>query len=273
MFPAIGYAVREENRHLLNDPALDGAEITFECADDPLRTERYLGAHDFRYVSLHALKLSVASSEPPAAGYLEALKAVAQENGAAAVSDHLAFTRDGNDGVEVGHFVLPPLTPAARDAVCRNVEVVQRHFPGVPFFLENIAYFFRLRGTMPEGEFLAQILERTGCGLLLDVANVYTNARNHGYDAGEFIRRVMPAARRVQIHLAGGYEDEQAGLYIDSHSEPVPAEVWDLYCLALGLGRSKVEAVFIERDENHPDEGEWRRELRQARRLAEEAEG
>jgi hypothetical protein len=271
--PHLGYALREENRYILDEPALDAVEITFERADDPLRVERYAGERDFDYVSIHALKLSPGSADPPAERYLAALKAVAQENGAASVSDHLGFTRDDDDGVEMGHFAPVPFTHAALDAVCRNLEVIQRYFSPLHFYLETIAYLFRLPGTMNEAEFLRRLLRRSGSGWLLDVTNVYANATNFGFDAHEFVAEVMPEAQRVQMHLAGGVVDEKSGLYIDSHSHPVPEPVWDLYRHALQLGGEKVEAVFIERDQNFPDETGWREEVRTARRIAEEEIG
>jgi uncharacterized protein (UPF0276 family) len=273
MLPAIGYALREENRPVVEDePAINAVEVTFERADMPLRVERYVGDRDFDYVSVHALKLSVASPDAPARAYLDALKAICDENGAASVSDHLGFTRSGNRGIEMGHFAPPPYTQAALDATCRNIDVILRHFRGLPFFLENIAYSFKVPGTMTEADFLVRVLEKTGCGWLLDVTNVYANALNHGYDAHEFVRRVMPAAWRVEMHLAGGFVSEETGEYVDSHSEPIPREVWDLYRHSLRLGRGKVDAVFIERDQNFPDEAGWRDEIRLARRIAEEVE-
>jgi uncharacterized protein len=272
MLPAIGYAIREQNRRILDEPALNAAEITFERADDPLRVERYIGDHEFNYVSVHALKLSVASPEAPRRQYLDALKAIAEENGAASVSDHLGFTRDRNGGIELGHFAPPPYTEAALDATCRNLEIIQSHFGRLPFFLENVAYLMRFPGTMTEAEFLCRAIERTGCGWLLDVTNVHANAHNHGYDAHDFIRAVMPFAPRVEMHLAGGFIDDDTGEYIDSHSEPVPPEVWDLYRFALIEGRGKVDAVFIERDQNFPDEAGWRAEVREVRRIAEAVE-
>ena len=233
------------------------------CADDPLRVDRYVGdERDFDYVSVHALKLSPASPEPPAREYLDALRAIAEENGAASVSDHLGFTRDGDRGVEMGHFAPPPLTPAALDATCRNVEMIQRYFGPLHFYLENIAYLFKFQGTLTEAEFLVKLLERTGCGWLLDVTNVYANSINHGYDARAFIAEVLTVAPRVQMHLAGGYFDDRTGLYYDTHSEPIPDEVWDLYRYALSLAHGKVDAVFIERDQNFPSEADWRREVR-----------
>jgi len=270
MLPAIGYALWEENRPLLGDPVFTGVEITFERVDDPLRLGRALGDLAPGYVSVHALQLSLASPEPPAHDYLAALREIARENVASAVSDHLGFTRDGEGGVGLGHFALPPLTPAALDATCRNVAAIQDFFRGLPFFVENIAYLFRFRGAMSEAEFLARVLASTGCGWLLDVTNLYANARNHGYDARAFLQQVMPAASRVQMHLSGGEDDEASGMYLDSHSRPVPEDVWDLYRLALRLGRGKVEAVFIERDQDFPGAAGWLAEARRARRVAEE---
>jgi uncharacterized protein len=272
MPPAIGYGIRRENRPFLDDPAINATEITLEHADDPLRVDNFLGRLAFDYVSVHALELSVASPEPPPRAYLDTLKAVARENGAAAISDHLGFTRDGPGGVGMGHFAPPAYTLDALDATCRNIDRIQKEFGDLPFYLENIAYLFRFKGTMSEAEFLTKVLRKTGCGWLLDVTNVYANAHNHGYDAYEFIRQVMPAARRVQMHLAGGLLDEETGVYLDSHSEPIPDEVWDLYRHALVLGRGKVDAVFLERDDNFPDEAGWRGEARTARRIADEVE-
>lgn len=266
--PAIGYALWEENRSLLGDPLLTGGEITFERVDDPLRLGRYLGDLDLAYVSIHALNLSPASPEPPTRTYLDALWGLAEENGAKAISDHLGFTRDGDGGVEIGHFAPPPFTSAALDATCRNLDLIQSYFRDLPFYVENIASLFQFHGTMSEAEFLTRVLQRTGCGWLLDVTNLYANARNHGYDASALLRQVMPTAPRLQIHLSGGHFDAGVGLYMDSHSRPVPDEVWGLYREAMELGRGKVDAVFIERDQNFPDEAGWRAEFRRTHGIA-----
>lgn len=270
MLPAIGYAIREQNRYVLDDPAINAVEITFERSDDPLRVDRYVGDEDFDYVSVHALKLSPGSIDVPARQYLDALKSIAIENGAASISDHLGFTRDTRDGVELGHFAPVPLTREALDIVCRNLDYIQAQLAPLHFFLENIAYLFRLEGTLTEAEFLRQLLRRTGCGWLLDVTNVYANATNFDFDAHEFITEIMPAASRVQVHLAGGYFDEKVNMYIDSHSHPIPAAVWDLYRHALAVADDKTEAVFVERDQNFPDESGWRAEIGKVRSIAED---
>lgn len=266
--PQFGLAVREENRLVLDDPRITAAEITFERANDPLRVSPYLDRRSLDYVSVHSLKLSVASPDRPRADYLDALSEIVQENDAQAVSDHLGFTRNGNDGAEIGHFALPPLTPAALDATCRNVDHVQRRFDGIPFFLENIAYLFRFEGTTSEAEFLKSILSRTGCGWLLDVTNVYANAVNFGFDASEFLEEVIPAATRLQIHLSGGFWSDRQQRYVDSHSDPIPEPVWSLYESAMEWGRGRIEAVFIERDQNFPGTEGWIHEIERARALA-----
>ena len=269
MLPAIGYALREENRGILDDPAIDGVELTFERADDPLRIERYVGELNLPYVSVHALKLSPGSSDPPAKHYLEAIKSIAIENGATSISDHLGFTRGSDAGVEMGHFAPLPLTQQALDTASGNIDLICKYFAPRHFYIENIAYLFQLEGALCEADFLARLLARTGCGWLLDVTNVYANATNFGFDPYEFVDQVMPAARRVQMHLAGGFFDEKAGMYIDSHSHPLPDPVWDLYAHALRAAGKKVEAVFVERDQNYPDDTEWRREIRRVRSIAE----
>jgi len=270
MVPATGYALREQNRYILDDPAINAVEITFERADDPLRVDRYIGDVEFDHVSVHALKLSVASPDAPRKEYLSALKSIAGENGATTVSDHLGFTRNGNDGVEMGHFAPPPFTMAALDCTCRNIDAIQSYMGDLRFYVENIAYLFRFEGTMPESEFIARMLERTGCGWLLDVTNVYANALNFGFDAYEFIDRVMPAAQTVQMHLAGGFFDDKLNKYIDSHSAPIPDDVWLLYRHALRQARGKVDAVFVERDQDFPEETGWRDEIGMVRHIAEE---
>lgn len=273
MIPVTGYALREQNRYVFDDPAINAVEVTFERADDPLRVARYIGDDvDFDHVSLHALKLSPGSPDPPGQQYLTALKAIAEENGATSISDHLGFTRDGHNGVEMGHFAPVPMTEEALDVTSRNVETIMNYFDPIQFYLENIAYLFRLEGTMREADFISQLLDRTGTGWLLDVTNVYVNAKNFDFDGYEFIEQVMEHAPSVQMHLAGGFFDEKLGMHMDTHSHPIPEDVFDLYRFSLEKGYGKVTAVFVERDQNFPDENGWRSEIGRVRRIAEEVD-
>src|SRR4051812_37623745 len=121
MLPAVGYALRKQNRSLVGEPAWTGAEIEFMRASDPLRLAPYLTGLSFDYVSVHSLELSVASPEPAALAHVDALLEVALENGAAAISDHLAFTRGG--GLGVGQVASVPCSVEALDCVCRNIDL------------------------------------------------------------------------------------------------------------------------------------------------------
>jgi uncharacterized protein len=265
MKPATGYAMREENRSLVGEPAWTGVEIDFLRANHPLRLKPYLDGLAFDYVSVHTLELSVSSPEPPQSNLLDALRAVAEENGASAITDHLGFTHGRRGGRAIGLATAPPWSEAALDATCRNIEYIQTQIAPFDFFVENLAHLFCFPGTMTEADFVCRLLDRTGCGLLLDVTNVYANVHNHGVDGWAFIEQVVPAARRLQIHLAGGVVNPNNGLYVDSHTEPIDEPVWDLLRLALRLGRGKIDAVFIERDGNFPDEEGGRAEIRRVR--------
>jgi uncharacterized protein (UPF0276 family) len=272
MTPPIGYALRDENRPFTDDPNWSAVEIDFQRANHPLRVAPYLSGTSFGYVSVHALELSVSSPDPPVDRFLDELIEVARENGALAITDHLGFTHGQRGGAGAGHVMTAPLDETSLDATCRNIDLIQHRFAPFIFYLENLAHFFVLRGTMREATFFTRLLKRTGCGLLLDVTNAYANQRNYGVSAAEFIREVVAAAPRIQMHLAGGFYDPARRRYFDSHSEPIPEEVWDLYRVALSEGRGKVDAVFIERDWNFPDANGWHSELVRARAIFEEVE-
>lgn len=269
MTPATGYALRDANRPYTDDWAWNAVEIDFQQANHPLRTGPFLEGLSFNYVSVHALELSVSSPDPPETRYLDALVEVAHENGAVAITDHLGFNHGRRGGAGAGHVMTPPLTRAALDTTCRNIEFIQRRFEPFGFYVENLAHFFLLAGEMDEAAFFDRLLRRTGCGLLLDITNAYANQVNFGADARDFIAAALPGAARVQMHLAGGFFHEERGRYIDSHSEPIPEAVWELYRLALEIAGDKVDAVFIERDWNFPAEAGWRNEVHKARAIAE----
>jgi uncharacterized protein (UPF0276 family) len=273
MLPAIGYALREQNRYILDDPSINAVEVTFERADDPLRVARYIGDEiDFDHVSVHALKLSPGSPDRPALHYLSALKAICEENGATSVSDHLGFTRDADGGVEMGHFAPVPMTAEALDTCSRNLEFCNEYFRPLDFYIENIAYLFRLEGTLKEADFISRMLDRTGVGLLLDVTNVYVNAENFKFSARDFIAQVVEHAPKVQMHLAGGIYDERLKMHLDTHSEPIPEGVFELYRYALEQGHGKVSSVFVERDQNYPGEEGWRGEIGRVKQIAVDVE-
>lgn len=195
-------------------------------------------------LSVHCLGLSVGTPSRPDREYLRRLRRLLERCGADTVSDHLAFVRSGRR--HIGHLAPLPWTREAVDVVCRNVAFLQQTL-GAQVLLENIAYVCPMPGEMDEAAFITRVVERSGCALLLDVANLYANARNHGLDPHAFLDGLpLPAVR--QLHLAGGH---QAGpVYVDSHAWPVADPVWDLYRTV--LARCQPRDVVIERDDNLP---------------------
>ena len=128
-----------------------------------------------------------------------------------------------------------------------NIAEVQERIE-TPLILENITYAFECPGAeLEEADFLAELVDRTGCGLFLDVTNLHINAVNHRFDPFAFLDR-LPLDRVVQLHFVGGHREGE--FLVDSHSAPAPPEVWAL--LDLVLARAPVKGVILERDENLP---------------------
>jgi uncharacterized protein len=143
-------------------------------------------------------------------------------------SDHLSFVRvsDGDGHDENAALALPfPYDEEMLDLVVDRVDLVQGKVP-LPFLIENnVAFVEAPEQEMSEPQFLNRLHERTGCGLLLDLHNLYANARNHRFDALDFLDDLNLRAV-VEIHIAGG--SELGGMWTDSHAGPVAEPVWDL---------------------------------------------
>ena len=209
----------------------------------------------------HGLNLSLGSAEGLNSGYLRQLKGVVDRVEPPWWSEHIAFTQAG--GVEIGHLSPVPFSREGLDALCANIHVA-RETIARPLILENITYTMRLPGDeTAEGEFLAELLERSGCGLLLDVTNLYTNAKNHDYDPGRFLDQ-LPPDRVVQLHYVGG--EWREGMLTDNHSHPTPEPVWEL--MAEVFRRFPVKGAILERDDNLPEFDKLLAEVSRCRILA-----
>ena len=175
-------------------------------------------------VVLHGVSLAIGSVDPIPERYLAGLEALVRRVEPALVSDHLCW---GTHRGQYLHDLLPlPYTEEALAHVTSRVQQVQERL-GRQLLLENPSSYVAFKdSTMPEWAFLAELSRRSGCGLLLDVNNVYVSARNFGFDPGEYLRGI-PADRVGYFHLAG-HTDKGAYL-LDSHDHAVPAAVWDLY--------------------------------------------
>jgi len=194
----------------------------------------------------HGLRLSIGSPRLDR-DYLNSIKRVSDASGSPYYSDHLAVTRAS--GVEIGHLSPLWFTEEALEIVKRNVLEVQEVLQK-PLILENISYAFEIPdATMAETEFLGRLVEQTGCGLLLDLANLHTNATNHDFNPVSWLE-TLPLDAIVQLHIAGGYWHE--GVLIDGHCEPVERGTWDLFeTLAT---RVSIKACILEHDDRFPED-------------------
>jgi len=214
---------------LANHPPVDWFEIISENFMDSGGRPRYiLDQIAERYpVVMHGVSLSIGSTDALNLDYLGKLRRLADAVKAHWVSDHLCWT--GVAGRNT-HDLLPiPLNEATLAHVAGRVRAVQ-DFLERPLVLENPSTYVGFAdSTMTEWEFLSRLTEATGCGLLLDVNNVYVSSVNHDFDPTEYIRNI-PQQRVVQFHLAG---HTHCGTHvIDTHDGQVIDPVWELYRLA-----------------------------------------
>jgi uncharacterized protein (UPF0276 family) len=179
-------------------------------------------------VSLHGVGLSLGSADPLDALHMEKLKSLVGRIEPGLVSEHLSWGSFG--GVHLNDLIPLPYT---EEALSHFVDRIQRaqEFIGRRILIENpSSYLEYTHSTLPESEFLVEVARRSGCGILLDVNNVYVSCRNHGWDAVAYLQGV-PAGLVEEIHLAGHTLNQFEGgeILIDTHNRPVCDEVWQLY--------------------------------------------
>lgn len=210
----------------------------------------------------HFLEHSVGSHGPLDEAYCREGAELVRLTGAPFFGDHLCMTQAA--GLELGQLTPLPFTRATALRCAERARRIQ-DIAGVPLVLENIFRMFTFPGELTEVEFINLVLEKSGCGMLLDLANLFINSQNHGYDAYAFIDS-LPAERIVQVHLAGS--EKRGDLWLDTHSQTVNKhpEVWDL--LDHLASRAPIKAVLLERDQNFPEDfGEITDDLDRARSI------
>ena len=224
-----------------NPDAFDYLSITpdlFWIDHGPKRTERYEELEswietldwvaDRRPILSHNIGLSIGSATSLDTAYLRQIARFHTRYNFAWHSDHLSFAQvrgDSGNDYHPGLAVPIPYDEDMLELVANRVSLIKEELP-IPFLLENSVYFTDFpEQELTEVEFLNRLTEHSGCGLLLDLHNLYTNARNHGFDAFTFIDQ-LNLSSVIEIHIAGG--DEFAGMYTDSHAGPCPEPVFDL---------------------------------------------
>jgi uncharacterized protein len=233
--PAAGlwFEVHPENYMVAGGPRLAMLEV--------LRCERPL--------SLHGVGLSLAADADPDPAHLAGLKRLADRFEPFVVSEHLAWS--AWRGTYHPDLLPFPRTRAALDRIARNIDIAQEAL-GRSILIENPSLYLPLAGhELSEPEFLRELVRRTGCGLLVDVNNVFVSGANLGFDPEGYLNS-LPAETVGEIHLAGHAPDPALGraLLIDTHGAPIASEVWRLYETL--IARIGPRPTLIERDENIP---------------------
>ena len=203
-------------------------------------------AEHYRFLT-HGLTLSVGGLDPFDGAYMAELRRFVERSKSPFHSDHLCFSGAGG---RMLHELLPlPLTRASAIHVAARIREAQ-DLLGVPLAIENITrYFVPGERSMDEADYLAEVLERSGAKLLLDVNNVWVNAANDGFDALDFLRR-LPLSRVVQLHVAGHDRSDEHGLVIDTHGADMIDPVLELCSWV--IARTGPLPVVLERDHRIP---------------------
>jgi uncharacterized protein len=267
-FPKLGVGIgfREQFRAdvFLHQAEIDFLEITadhyLDARPNKLEELKLLKEH-FALVP-HSLEMSIGSAEGIDADYLEKVAELVEFVKPAWFSDHICFTK--SNGVKIGHLAPVPYTNEALKIFVRNISQIKNRVK-TPFILENITYMMRFPSSeMSESKFITKLLQETDCGLLLDVTNLYINARNHVYDWRKFLDE-LPMERVVQLHFVGLHKHQN--LLIDAHADRTQSEIWEVFREV--CARSNVKGACLERDENFPPFQEILHELETARELLE----
>ena len=212
-------------------------------------------------ISLHGVGLSIGGPGRLDADHLARLRALVDRYQPESFSEHLAWS---SHGAEYLNDLLPlPYTPETLNIVCDHIDEVQEAL-GRRMLLENPAtYVLFEQSTLTETDFLTRIARRTGCGLLLDINNVFVSTTNHRTDARAYLAD-FPLAEVGEIHLGGHAEEElpSGPLLIDDHGSPVADPVWVLY--AETVARAGALPTLIEWDNDVPPFAELLAEARRA---------
>jgi uncharacterized protein (UPF0276 family) len=200
-------------------------------------------------IALHGVGLSLGSADGLDTQHLMRLKRLADWLAPALVSEHLSWSIAG--GVYLNHLLPLPYTEETLEIVCRHVEEVQAAL-GFQLLVENPSNYLRFAmSSIPEPEFLTEIVRRTDCGLLCDVNNIYVTSRNFGEDPVAYLQAIPPDAVK-EIHLAGHTVNTADGqsVWIDDHGSPVCEVVWELFSQA--VTRFGPVPTLVEWDTNIP---------------------
>jgi uncharacterized protein len=183
-------------------------------------------------LAFHGVGLSLGAASPLDLDHLARVRALCDEFEPFLVSEHLAWS--GIEGVYLNDLLPLPYMEESLAVVAENIDHMQTEL-GLRVLIENPSAYLRYQDSLiPEAEFLAALVARTGCGLLCDVNNIHVSAHNLGFDPRRYLD-ALPATAVGEIHLAGHHRNEVDGapILIDDHGSAVAEPVWDLYAHAI----------------------------------------
>jgi uncharacterized protein (UPF0276 family) len=251
--PGVGFKPQHFDAIVADQPAIGFIEV---------HAENYMGAggpphamlrqlRERHALSIHGVGLSIGSAAPLDTEHLARLKALCERYEPASFSEHLAWSSHGE--VYLNDLLPLPYTQETLDRIVSHIDQVQETLAR-EMLLENPSTYLQFEdSTIPETEFLADIARRTGCGLLLDVNNVFVQAQNNGTSPDAYLA-AFPLARVKEIHL-GGHDEQSdetgAPLLIDAHGSAVADPVWALFESV--IARTGPLPTLIEWDNDVPD--------------------
>lgn len=206
--------------------------------------ERLIKAKNAFPIIPHGLNLSIGGVEPFDKNLIASIKDLFSIITPPWYSDHLCFNYV--DGTYIHDLIPLPFTKSVARHVADRIKRVQDIFQ-IPFLIENPSYYMVIDNELSEEEFLTQVLEKADCGILLDINNVYVNAKNHHYDPIKFLDNI-PIERTVQVHIAGHFNTGK--IIIDTHGAAIINDVYDLFGEL--MKRCSPKAILLERDFNFP---------------------
>lgn len=193
----------------------------------------------------HGVALSIGSNEPIDKKFLKKMKNFLDFYNIQHYSDHISFT--SLEGIQTYDLLPVNMTKKSINLISDKINKVE-DFLQRPLILENVTYYYMPTSDMQEVDFINELMEKSGAKLLLDINNIYVNAKNHHFDAYDFLNK-LDLGKAAYIHVAGHYKNKELGMTIDNHGSKVKQEVWDF--LEYTLTKVNIPVV-LERDNNIP---------------------
>ena len=261
MLPAIGYTLPVSAIDCLKDPAVDAVDFLLTKPSDATQLAAISSQHPYGVVNIHLGSLSLTDD---VARWCSERSAVQQ----------LVATGWGTTvSVSLSAQSPEPNNDAAMKRVLEFVRTLQRQFDGSRLFLEIVPAVKEPATPQRDADFLAEILQRTGCGWLLNVAEIDARSRNVGFDPYDYIAEVLPAAASVLIRLASVRFEKRIGAVVTTTEGAIPDEIWSLLRHTLVLGSHKARAVVVAGRELRGGETLRKSDLRHSRFIVDRVQG